>query len=436
MLSVVVAANMRALLQSCPRRTSFRLPLLVLVLGLIQATYGQDMSLNPVPPVGAEPDWQFGPVKASLGKVASIEVPEGYRFTDIKGAQIYLRRLKNPVSPNLLGILVPDSGKYWVVIEFAGLGYVKDLDQSPTLDAAAVLAIVRARVDLQNNYRLRIGALPITSVTWTVEPVFDANRYALEWAVRAETRTEKMVNHTVRMLGRRGVLDATAVMRDEGSSEAISLRELAAKMSFNPGERYIDYQRGDKLSTLGLVGLIAGEDRNTTPQYLVKVAVWAGAVFVAGALAGMVVVIRRLHRSVKAVPAHPTGRDPGLASLFGNGNGAGNHPDSRRKKTFNYHKYYSDMMLQVSSGPIGLMPANGKTVARENNRQVWPRETVVNQAIVHANLELIANQTNLIEEQKRLLQEQTKLIEEKSKLIREKNEVLEKQAELFERDLL
>jgi len=156
----------------------------------------------------------------------------------------------------------------------------------------------------------------------------------------------------------------------------------------------------------------------------------------AGALAGMVVVIRRLHRSLKAVPAHPTGRDPGLASLFGNGNGAGNHPDSRRKKTFNYHKYYSDMMLQVSSGPIGLMPANGKSVARENNRQVWPRETVVNQAIVHANLELIANQTNLIEEQKRLLQEQTKLIEEKSKLIREKNEVLEKQAELFERDLL
>jgi uncharacterized membrane-anchored protein len=438
MLFVVVAANMRAFLQSYLGRNSLRLLLSVLVVAASQVCRGEDLSLQPLAPSGEEPQWLLGPGKANLKDFGILEVPEGYRFTDAKGARIILQRMKKAVSPNLVGFLAPDSGKFWAILEFTDLGYVKDLDKSTEFDAAATLEAVRARIGRQNQYLIRAGAAPITSVDWAIQPVFDPDRYTLAWALRAETRSEKVVNQTVRLLGRRGALDIVAVQRDQGSFEPAPLLELAKNISFNPGERYADYQRGDKLATVGLVALIAGEENTTTGRYMAKVGIWAGVVFLAGALAGVVVVIRRMRQSQKNARAYPTGRDPGLASLFHNGNGAnGGDSAARRKKMFNYHKFYSDMMLQVSSGPTALMPAtNGRPVARETNGRVYPRETVVNQAIVHANLELIANQTNLIEEQKRLLQEQSKLIEEKSRLIREKNEVLEKQAELFERDLL
>lgn len=395
------------------------------------------MSLLPLAPSGEEPQWLLGPGKASLKDFATLEVPEGYRFTDAKGARIILKRMKKHASPNLVGFLTPDTGKFWVILEFTGLGYVKDLDKSTEFDAAATLKAVRALIERQNEYLVKAGAAPITSVDWAIQPAFDANRYTLEWALRAETPSEKMVNQTVRMLGRRGALDIVAVQRDQGSFEPVPLRDLAKNISFNPGERYTDYQRGDKLATVGLVALIAGEENHTTGRFMAKAGIWAGVVFLAGALAGVVVVIRRMRQSQKNARAYPTGRDPGLASLFHNGNGVNGRDGARRRKMFNYHKFYSDMMLQVSSGPTALMPAtNGKPVAHETNGRVYPHDTIVNQAIVHANLELIANQTNLIQEQKRLLHEQSRLIEEKSRLIREKNEVLEKQAELFERDLL
>jgi hypothetical protein len=110
---------------------------------------------------------------------------------------------------------------------------------------------------------------------------------------------------------------------------------------------------------------------------------------------------------------------------------------AHRRREFNYHKYYSDMMLEVSAGPSISQPAlNGKRVASASPERVLSTDSPTHPSIVRANRELIANQTQLIEEQKRLLQEQGRLIEEKSRLIHEKTQILEKQAELLERDLL
>ena len=170
---------------------------------------------------------------------------------------------------------------------------------------------------------------------------------------------------------------------------------------------------------------------------MIKPAIWAGVIFIACASAGTVVMLRRRVRNQKVYSSVPDGHDHPWAPLLKNGNGANNHTGSHRRKTFDYHKFYSDMMLQVSSGSSSLEPAaNGKHISRESNGRPLPNDPAVNQVIVRANCDLITNQTNLIEEQKRLMHEQSKLIEEKSRLIREKNQLLEKQAELFERDLL
>jgi hypothetical protein len=281
-------------------------------------------------------------------------------------------------------------------------------------------------------------------VSWATPPTYDASRKALEWEFRAEVKPTGVLNHTLRLFGRKGFLDGTAVQPDRSSSEAIPLNEVMKNITFNSGRSYQDYQPGDKIAKTKLVELIAGPATETKLGPFIQGAIWGGVVLVAGGIAGIVVVLRRKYKIQKISVEQPTGRDPGLAALFHNGNGS-NRNGSRRKKAFNYQKYYSDMMLQVSSGPSSLetmLVTNGKRPVRETNGWHPPQPqppvegTAVNQAIMHANLELIANQTNLIEEQKRLLQEQSKLIEEKSRLIREKNQILEKQAELFERDLL
>src|SRR2546425_8094335 len=71
--------------------------------------------------------WTSGPAQASLGTIAGLQVPAGYRFADAKGARAFLQAMRSPVPQGLAGILAPvDSGSWWVVFKFAELGYVKD----------------------------------------------------------------------------------------------------------------------------------------------------------------------------------------------------------------------------------------------------------------------------------------------------------------------
>jgi uncharacterized membrane-anchored protein len=401
------------------------------------------ISLAPLTPGDQGVGWILGPAKTRLGDGAEISIPEDYRFVGASGARMLLQHMGNPVPDGMAGLLAPNSGKWWVVLQFSGVGYLKNLEKLSAVDSAQVLKGVRERIGDQNTMRIQQGMPPITSVDWAIQPAFDTGHNTLEWAFRADSAPGPVINHTVRMFGRRGFWDVTAVQPDQPSAEKIPLTDMMKGISFNTGERYQDYQPGDKIAKIKLENLIAGEPDKQEVSALMKGAIWAGVVLIAASIAGVVVVLRRKLRIQKSALDRdcPTGRDPGLVALFHNGNGSHNRNGARRKRAFNYQKYYADMMLQVSSGPsllTGVSGTNGKRVAHETNGWHPPQtqEPTANQIILRANLELIANQTNLIEEQKRLLQEQSKLIEEKSRLIREKNQLLEKQAELFERDLL
>ncbi len=72
-----------------------------------------------------------------------------------------------------------------------------------------------------------------------------------------------VINHTMRLLGRQGVLDATAVepyQAGQSAANLVPLQDLMKNTAFKSGQRYTDYQKGDKVSDIGLAGLIAGED--------------------------------------------------------------------------------------------------------------------------------------------------------------------------------
>ena len=218
------------------------------------------------------------------------------------------------------------------------------------------------------------------------------------------------------------------------------MKSLVSHIAFNDGERYSDYKSGDKLAKLRVEEIIAGaEAKKPTSPYLMP-AICAGAVLLAGGLvAGAVLLARRGLRKQKMSRAFPDYEEHGhvLAHVMSVAQNGSSHSSARRRRTFDYQRYYSDMMLEVSGGGVTSgLPANGKIVARAANGKPAPAANGANHSMVHANSELIANQVRLIEEQKRLLQEQAKPIEEKSKLIQERNQLLEKQAELLERDVL
>ena len=146
----------------------------------------------------------------------------------------------------------------------------------------------------------------------------------------------------------------------------------------------------------------------------------------------------------------------------GNGNGHGNGSGSaiaqldaarsqstpenrgklRRKKVFDYSKFYTHVVMELSSksnsvaGP--MLNGNGNGNGRLNHSTLANNHTngtntdAPSQAVADATLDLIASQKNFIEEQKQLMQQQTSLIEERRKLIEEQNALLKRQTEMIE----
>lgn len=418
-------------------------------------------------------EWVAGPARANLGAVAEIKVPEGYKFTGAQGASSLLSRHPNSGTKNPAGILEPVSGDWLIIFEYIEIGSVRDADKE-SLDAETILKAVRSQIG--------------PSASWELEPVYDAAAHSLEWAVSANSGpgTPAIINHSVHFLGRHGILRVDAVLPPRGNLGSVPLKQLVQGVTFKEGERYTDYQEGDKLSSFGLAQLITGASPANTAAVPVAVsdqnARSTGAVFwvvfiLSGcaAAAGGLLVLTKLRRqkarkltqnvpgpalATAASHGRPATPAPIAAAATSAGNGAkparlddkgaaagksqNDHRSSRRRKSVDYTKFFMDLRSTVSDHAtyIQLTPVNGHHHHRNGAAEAVapaapeaaPAPPVEKLAGAHA--EMIAHQRNLIEEQQRLIHEQTKLIEEKSKLVAEKSQLLERQLELIEDRLL
>jgi uncharacterized membrane-anchored protein len=424
-------------------KTSFRISALAALLAasLVAAsgaTSGNSLTLSQQPDLI---NWIVGPAKANLGDSAQIDVPAGFRFATTLEAATVLRGMGNPAPETLAGLMMPVGGSYLVVFEYTPIGYVKASDRDE-INAVAVLDALRDN--------LARKSASIASVKWQLEPKFDSLKNSLEWAIIAETGSRKTVNHVVRLLGREGVLDGIAVQPSQ-STTVIPLKQLMAGVSFKPGYAYADFRKGDRVAKHSLADLISTENPSVTEEN--SPYRWAfiggGAVFL---LAGGGFFIRRrkarraLMRELRLGSARATTHGDGFltalinktasspaSALNGNGHAHGNgkvngHGKVQRKRMFDYQRYYSDLMFQVSDRAY---ETDLQTTHRRQEKSVPAAAQVPEHPSSSANASLIESQKRLIEEQHRLIREQSKLIEEKSRLIQEKNQVLDKQSELF-----
>jgi uncharacterized membrane-anchored protein len=423
----------------------------LLTILFIQPSWGQEQLSYSSGLQPQEPEWVLGPSKTSLGAVADLQIPAGYHFTDAEGARILLKRMNNPVPAGIIGILAPTSGESLAVIEFSDIGYVNDTHKEE-MNSKVILKAIQDRNEAQNNGIPKDGGVVTASVDWENQPVYDQKDHSLEWAIRAETPSGKVINHTLVLLGRRGVLDVTMIKASQGSSDVMPLKQLVNNISFKEGQAYADYQKGDVTAGVSLADLVVDDENSAATHenlpardatnpfawiYFYYYLLGGGVVVLLGLLFFKNLSKRRKYRSGHQHGEHfpaPTSELP----KNGNGlngvklNGSNGHL-ARRKRAANFGKFYTNMILELSSSNCEeFLTHNWKPVTPAPKAPSQLNGSESNPAIVATNLELMTIQKNLIEEQRRFMQQQSRFIDEKSQLIQEQSRLLERQSDVIE----
>jgi hypothetical protein len=215
-------------------------------------------------------------------------------------------------------------------------------------------------------------------------------------------------------------------------------------ITFKSGQDYADFEDGDKIASMTFTQLIAGgDDPGTLAKQgwlakwyeltLTQKKIFCGLVFCVVAVVVAFLVIREI-RSLKLHESFPVYPSHGAT----NGKGRSARHSSQRKRTFDYQKFYSDMMTQVSTRSFSRTDQrqNEETIEASNESVAASPEVAGPSATASVTSEFIAQQKEFIEEQRRLMHQQAKLIEERSKLIEEKNQILAKQSEMIDNQLL
>lgn len=199
-----------------------------------------------------------GPGQGGLGEVAQINVPVGYKFFDGKTTQALMEAMGEPTSGEELGLLSPTNNNFSVFFEFSEVGYVKD-DDKDKLDADKLLASIKKGTESGNKQRVKAGNPPLEIIGWEIPPRYDEKTHNLEWAIRARSADQEILNYNTRLLGRKGVMEVVLVVDPaELQTTLPTYRELLAGFNYQGGQSYAEFRQGDKVAKYGLAALVVG----------------------------------------------------------------------------------------------------------------------------------------------------------------------------------
>jgi uncharacterized membrane-anchored protein len=241
--------------------------------------------------------YQTGTVHLS-GGMATITLPEEFRFLDVEGAKrLLVDAWGNPErsAEGVLGMMVPadvsplEAGGWGIVITYDDDGFVND-DDAAKMDFDKLLGEMQEGAREVNEAREKEGQPPVDLIGWAEPPHYDAEAHKLYWAKElafGDSPTHTL-NYNIRILGRRGVLVLNAVSSiDQLEDIRSQTQNVLAAVSFNEGHRYSDYLPGkDKAATYGVAGLIAGA---TAAKAGFFKAIWIGLLAFKKVLAGAAV---------------------------------------------------------------------------------------------------------------------------------------------------
>jgi uncharacterized membrane-anchored protein len=208
--------------------------------------------------------WEEGPTTGALGHQAEIAVPEGCRFTGAPGTKTFMELNENPTSGDERGTILcqgpeENSGVWFVVLTYRGSGYVKD-DERSEIDADKLLATLRKGNKAGNTERRKRGWETLELDGWQTAPYYDEKTNNLTWGLRlVDASGDTTINHSVRLLGRGGVMEVDLVAGPVLAEAALpEFEAMLQGFTYLPGERYAEWRPGDKIAEYGLTALIAG----------------------------------------------------------------------------------------------------------------------------------------------------------------------------------
>lgn len=228
--------------------------------------------------IDASMKYEKGTIKLSNG-IATIRVPEGYKYLDAKQSNYVLTDLwGNPEGQGSLGMLFPEhagpmSDSSWCFnIEYDEIGYVED-DDAEDIDYEELLTNMQKEVSEANSERVAQGYETVELVGWASAPYYDADKKILHWAkeVKFGDSEDNTLNYNVRVLGRKGVLILNAIASMENVQAVKSnVNAVTNIVAFTDGNKYENFNPDvDQVAAYSIGGLVAG-------KVLAKVGFFAG----------------------------------------------------------------------------------------------------------------------------------------------------------------
>jgi uncharacterized membrane-anchored protein len=254
--------------------------------------------------------YQQGDIDLS-GGLARLSVPTNFNYLGPDDAETVLVKLWGNPPSNMkpLGLLIPagmtplDTNCWVVTIHYSEDGYVKDGDASK-INYDDLLKQMQKGIAENNKAREEHGYPDITLIGWAAPPHYDADAHKLYWAKELKFGDEPAdtLNYSIRMLGRKGVLELNAVATIGQLPEIDrQVPQILGMVDFKEGSRYADFDpKVDKVATYGLATLVAGGALAAAAKLGLLKGLWIGIIalkkFVVIGIVAMVAFFKKLFK--------------------------------------------------------------------------------------------------------------------------------------------
>jgi len=217
----------------------------------------------------AELTYHRGDIELSNG-LAVLHLGDGLRYLGPEDTtKVLVDAWDNPPGPATLGMIVPasisplDPDQGWgVIVTYAQDGYVED-DDADDIDYDELLQQMQADTEADNPSRTSLGYAAMHLVGWAEPPHYDQSSHRLYWAKELSVDDSPLhsLNYSIRVLGRRGVLELNAVAgMHQLPAIKPEMEKVLSQVEFSTGHRYQDFDPDiDTVAAYGIGGLIAGK---------------------------------------------------------------------------------------------------------------------------------------------------------------------------------